>query len=124
MLGPLKHRLCVGTLRDTLHHVQVNTKALGISFLMHSSQLAIVTPRPVGCHEVAMGDKRLERCPMWADAVSRQLHGASSFPMIRAARHGALVAMEQAVIHMLISYRWLVDRRTGDSGIVEGGNFG
>ena len=115
---------CVATLTDTLHHLQVNTKPFGIHFFMNSPQVAIVTPRPVGCHEVAMGDKRLERCPMWANAVSRQLHGASSFPMIRAARHGALVAMEQAVIHMRISYRWLVDRRTGDSGIVEGGNLG
>ena len=43
--------------------------------------------------------------------------------MIRVARLGALVAMEQAVIHMLISYGWLVGRRTGDSRIVEGGNF-
>ena len=71
-----------------------------------------------------MGDERRERRFMWSHAVSRQTHGASSFPMIRAARPGALVAMGQAVIHMLISYGWLVDRRTGDSGIVEGGNFG
>ena len=114
----------VGTLRDALHHVLANTKPLGISFLMHSSQVAIVTPRPVGCHEVAMGDERCERCSTWSHAVSRQTHGASSFPTIRAARPGALVAMGQAVIHMLISYGWLVDCRTGDSGVVEGGNFG
>ena len=104
--------------------MQANTKPLGIAFLMHSSQVAIVTPRPVGCRELAMGDERLERCSMWAQAVSRQPHGAFSSPMIRAAWSGALVAMEQAVYHMLISYGWLVDRRTGDSGIVEGGKFG
>ena len=46
----------VGTLRDTLHHVQANTKPLGISFYMHSYQVAIVIPRPVGCREVAMGE--------------------------------------------------------------------
>ena len=123
MLGPLKHKLC-GHSKGYNLSVQANTKPLGISFLMHSSQVAIVTPRPVGCREVAMGDERLERCSTWAQAVSRQPHGAFSSPMIRAAWPGALVAMEQAVYHMLISYEWLVDRRTVDSGIVEGGNFG
>ena len=91
---------------------------------MHSSQVAIVTPRPVGCRAVAMGDERLERCSTWAQAVSSQPHGAFSFPVISAARPGAWVAMGEAIIHMLISYGWLVDRRTGDSGIVEGCNFG
>ena len=117
---------CVGTLMDTLHHVQANTKPLGISFHMHSYQVAIVTPRPVGCREVAMGtmgDERRKRCYTWTQAVSRQPHGAFSFSMTRPARYGALGAMGQTVIHMLISYGWLVDRRTGDSGIVEGGNF-
>ena len=107
-----------------MHHIQANTKSLAISFLMHSSQVAIVTPRPVGCREVAMGDERRKRCYTWTHAVSRQSHGAFSFPMTEAARPGALGAMGQAVIHMLISYGWLVDRRTGDSGVVEGGNFG
>ena len=104
---------CVGTLRDILHHVQANTKPLGISFYMHSYQVAIVTPRPVGCREVAMGDERLERCSTWAQAVSRQPHGAFSFPTIRAARPGALVSMGQAVIHMVTSYGRLMDNRTG-----------
>ena len=114
----------VGTLRDALHHVLANTKPLGISFLMHSSQVAIVTPRPVGCREVAIGGERRKRCYTWTQAVSRQLHGAFSFSMTSPARHGAFGAMGQAVIHVLISYGWLVDRRTGDSGVVEGGNFG
>ena len=107
-----------------MHHIQVNTKSLAISFLMHSSQVAVVTPRPVGCREVAIGGERRKRCYTWTQAVSRQPHGAFSFSMTRPARHGALGAMGQAVIHMLISYGWLVDRRTGDSGIVEGGSFG
>ena len=117
---------CGGTLRGAIHHVQANTKPLGISFLMHSSQVAIVTPRPVGCCEVAIGGERRKRCYTWTQAVSRQLHGAFSFSMTRPARHGAFGAMGQAVIHVLISYGWLVDRRMGDSStcIVEGGNFG
>ena len=83
----------VGTLRDALHHVQDNTKPLGISLLIYSSQVAIVTLRPIGCREVAMEDERLERCSTWAHAVSRQPHGAFSYPMIRDARPGALMAM-------------------------------
>ena len=73
-----------------------------------------------------MGDERCERCSTWSHAVSRQAHGASSFPVIMVARPGALVVMGQAVTLMMILYGWLVDRRTatGDSGIVEGGNFG
>ena len=123
MLVSLKHMLCGHSQGCIASCAIANTKTLGISFLMHSSQVAIVTPRPVGCHEVAMGDERCERCSTWSHAVSRQTHGASSFPMIRVARPGALVAMGQAVIHMLISCGWLVDRRTGDSHCVEGGNF-
>ena len=114
----------MSTLRDTLHHVQANTKPLGIAFLMHSSQVAIVTPRPVGCREVATGDERLERCSTWAQAISRQPHGAFSFPMIRAAWPGAQMAMGQAVYHMLISYIIRMARRKGDSGITEGRIFG
>ena len=82
----------VGTLRGALHHVQANTKPC-ISFHMHSYQVAIVTPRPVGCREVAMGDERRKRCYTWTQAVSRQSHGAVSFPMTKAARPGALGAM-------------------------------
>ena len=84
---------CVGTLRDTLHHVQTNTNPLGISFHLHSYQVAIVTPRPVGCREVAIGDERRKRCYTWTQAVSRQSHGAFSFPMTEAARPGALGGM-------------------------------
>ena len=65
-----------------------------------------------------MRDERCERCYTWANAVSRQPHGAHSFPMTGAARPGALVAMGQAVIHMMISYGWLVDRRTTYGGFV------
>ena len=83
----------VGSLGDELYHVQANTKPLGISFHMHSYQVAIVTPRPVGCREVAMGNERRKRCYTWTQAVSRQSHGAFSFPMTKAARPGALVAM-------------------------------
>ena len=71
-----------------------------------------------------MGGELRERCSTWVHTVSRQTHGACCFPMIRAARPGALVAMGQAVIHMLTSYGWLVDRRTGGSGILVGSNFG
>ena len=86
---------CGGTLRGAIHHVQANTKPLGISFLMHSSQVAIVTPRPVGsgAAEVAIGGERRKRCYTWTQAVSRQPHGAFSFSMTKNARPGALGAM-------------------------------
>ena len=92
MLGSLKYELC-GHFRDTLHDVQANTKPLGIFSHMHSYQVAIVTPRPVGCREVAMGDERRKRCYTWTQAVSRQSHGAFSFSMTKAVRPGALGAM-------------------------------
>ena len=74
-----------------------------------------------------MGDERCERCSTWSHAVSRQTHGASSFPTIRAARPGALVAMGQAVDHVHWPYVQPMachGHTAVDSGIVVVGNFG
>ena len=97
------------TLRDAVHHIQVNTEALAICFLMHSSQVAIITPRPVGCREELSWGERRERRSTWVRAVYRQHHGAYSFSMTSAARPGALVTMEQANIHLVTSNGRLMD---------------
>eukprot|EP00966_Prymnesium_polylepis_P035120 816349-Prymnesium_polylepis.1 len=69
--------------------------------------------RPVGCREApSLGEGR-ERCSIWVHAVSRQPHGACCFSMTSAARPGALVSMDQAVIHMATSYGRLMDSCTG-----------